>query len=147
MHASSTHYPLQATIHYHSSAHDGVSTPQPVVFFSRAASPLAPSSSGVEFRYALYRSEDCAYEDLVPFRRSPPWIRPHLGVSSDETAEQVEIAPGEHRSFDLSLKLDYWLHKVEAGKKYWLRYIGAEDAIKVWRYGPASVSHYLRFSH
>ena len=72
-----------------------------------------------------------------------PALDPPSSRSEHRKDRRAGRGCGEQIQFELGLKLDYWLRNVEAGKRYWLRYAGAEDAIWIWQYEPASVSFYL----
>lgn len=94
-----------------------------------------------ERRYTLHGSEIVGYDDIIRFRIGQPWIRPHearknpLWLSISQKSGWVEIAPGESKSFDVRLKLEYWVKSLELGKRYWFRYRGRECAIPHWRRG------------
>lgn len=136
---SSTYYPLTATIHYHPDDHAGGA-----VAFSTRSSPVTVFEA-LEFHYKLYRSEDVSFDNMISFRRSRPWIRPHearkshirLPISQESGFE--EIMPGETKSFHLRLQLDYWLPPLKVGTKYSFRYRGHECAIPYWRHGTLQV--------
>ena len=136
---SSIYYPIKARIHYHSDENA-----QGPVTFSVGQSPLAQREA-LEFRYKLYRSGDADYDNTVRFMRSQPYIRPHearenpIAVPISQEGGFVELSPGESKVFDLRIKLDYWLASLEAGTKYWFRYIGRNLAIPHWRRGSLKV--------
>ena len=61
-------------------------------------------------------------------------------VAINERNDFIEMAPGQERSFDVNLQLDYWLRELEVGRKYCFRFLGKEVGIAYWRYGTIQVS-------
>ena len=141
----STHYPLEATVHYHLDPSITDPTHQQPVTFSTRSTPLAQNEQ-LEFCYKLYSTPSLDFDSLLRFRRNRTLVRPDRTQSHDSTlpiiSEKgfVQVAPGEDVVFELSLKLDYWLQELETGKAYWLQFAGKEDVIKYWRYGSLQVS-------